>query len=183
VLAAREHAAEQNRRVDGRNLGVPDSRTRVQIRPVVEEPPVGRHLRLEKAKSGDHALVGLAGGHELALFADADRGQAESRGRDACGGACVGCRTHVNSVSDESGNRVRLVPEVAERGQFNLIQQAFVLRRQGIGFPQLAGCTRSVLPLGLVLCLGLRARTRRQGCQGCREGGSGAHDFDQRLPA
>ena len=111
-----EEARDQERRVDGRELGLPRPAAGLQVQEVVVEAPVpGRVGGLalgavaEESEDAEGALGRLGAREQAACHGDGVRPERHAHGRDAARGA--GHR----AVRHEAGARVRRVEEVPER--------------------------------------------------------------------
>src|SRR3981189_3159811 len=101
MLPATENPAEQNRGVDGRNLGIPDALACIDVGKVVEESTVSRHLLPEEAQSGENSIARVVKRKKSAFFSDAQSGQPKSGSRDTADiGIVVGL--HVATILHEA---------------------------------------------------------------------------------
>ncbi len=71
VLPAGQNAAEQNRRVDGRDFRIPRPFARVYVGPVIEEAPVNGQLLPQKPQGGKNSLAGIGERDKASLLPDA----------------------------------------------------------------------------------------------------------------
>src|ERR1700733_5585265 len=130
VLAAGEDAAKQNRRIDGRDLRVPQSFAGIDVGKVIEESAMRGQSSPKKGEGRQHAQASVLEGDKAALFCNADGGQAETGGGDAAHHTRV-VDARVAAVLDQAGLRVGLLPEVEKTGMFQLVQELFILRPKG----------------------------------------------------
>ncbi len=122
-----EHAAEQQRGVDRRQLDpVRVARAGLEIEEVIEEPVIAGHafdtsaLRraFEEAQRRERALHGLIARHVAALDADAVRRQRETDRGDAR----ERLRVRI-AIRHEAGVGVCRFPEIVERAAFDVVEQ------------------------------------------------------------
>src|SRR5580704_9926136 len=74
MLAAGEDSAEQDRGIDRRHLGIPNSFSRVDVREVIEETAMLRQFSPQKAKGGNRSFNRRIPGNETPLLSNAQRG-------------------------------------------------------------------------------------------------------------
>ena len=124
VRLAEQHAAEQERGVDRRELDLLVAGPRVHIEEVIKEPVVagrggGRVLTRgpEEPQGSDHPLTCLVARDVPALDANRVRGEPEPHGRDAREGRGRG------AIRDEAVRRVGQVPEVVERARLERVEE------------------------------------------------------------
>src|SRR5579859_6900513 len=125
VLPAGKNAAQQDRGVHRRDLGVPYSFARIDIGEVKEESPMRRQLLPKKYQCRDHPQSRILVGNEAALFRNADCTQAEASGRDTCDHAGV-VNADVAAIFNQSGLRIGLLPEEQETAAFQIVQKLIV---------------------------------------------------------
>ena len=129
VGCAGEHAREQEGRVDGGELALPDAAARLHVEEVVVEAAVARRIRLgplravaEEAQPAQHDLGSELARDHAALDDHRNGRQSEPHGGDAARGVGVGL------VSDQAVGRVGLVQVVLQRRSLETIQ--LLLRRK-----------------------------------------------------
>ena len=81
MLPACEHAAEQNRIIDGRDFRVADAFTVARVHKVIEEAMFHRRSLRQESQGFGNTLLNFGLGTIIPLMADAQRGQTK-----ACGG-------------------------------------------------------------------------------------------------
>ena len=129
MLAAGQHAAQQDRGIDGRDLRIPNPFTRLLVREMIEESTVVGHRLPEKPKRGNHAIARILEGHVAALLTDAEGGQSETSGRDACHDPRVRL-PNMAAVFHQAGLSIPLLPEVLEVRSFDLLQKNVIFGRE-----------------------------------------------------
>ena len=129
MLAAGQHAAEQNRGIDRRDLRIPHSLAGVDIREVIEESAMRGQLVPEKRQALDDAQPRVRVADKAALFGDANCRQAEAGGGDAGAEARV-LGANIAAVLDQARLRIGLLPEEQEAGVLQVVQKLVVLRRE-----------------------------------------------------
>src|SRR4051812_28165166 len=127
MLAAREYAADEHRRIDGRHLGIPNALARFDIGEMIIKPAMVRHRFPEKPQGSQHALARIGGRYVAPLLSDAKGRESEARGGDTADDAVV-VASHMTAVLDEAGLRVRLFPEKPDVCSFEFIQKRIVFR-------------------------------------------------------
>src|SRR5207302_6269120 len=120
----------KNGGVDRGNFGIPDSLSRVYVRPMVEESAVGGHLLPQELECGRDACARIAVGNVAAFLSDADGGQAESCRCDARRHVVGLRRAHVAAVPHQAGTGIRLIPKKLEVAFFDLLEKGIILRRK-----------------------------------------------------
>src|SRR6266404_5829451 len=127
MLPAHEHAAEQQRGIDGGHFGSEGPRARRHVHKMIEEPihPVRLQLVQHKIESRLHASGDGCARLIAALIADAERRQTESRCRNARHPSCV-VSCGERAVLHLSGRRVCLLPEKKIRRLLDLLEQLVV---------------------------------------------------------
>ena len=122
-----EHAGDQQRGVDHRQLRGPDPRAAAHVEEVVVEALEARRLRaaalvarVEEMQRGERAPRGVSARHPAALDADDVGRQREADDRDAA--RRVGAR----GVGDQAVVAVGVDGEIVERGTLDLVQQQFI---------------------------------------------------------
>src|SRR3981189_1345402 len=78
MLPATENPAEQNRGVDGRNLGIPDALACIDVGKVIEESTVSRHLLPEEPQTSENSIARIVTRKKSAFFSDAQSGHLSS---------------------------------------------------------------------------------------------------------
>ena len=128
MFAAGEDAAEQNRGVDGRDLGIPHALAGVDVGEVIEKSAMIGKLLREEVESGDHAFDGIAAGNEAALVGDSDCGKAKAGGRDAGYNSLI-VDADVATIFNEAGLVAGLFPKKEEAGIFDFVEKLIVFGR------------------------------------------------------
>src|SRR5271155_3574001 len=138
VLAASENSAKQNGGVNRGEFGLPEALAGIDVGPMVEKSALVGQLLPEKAQRVDHAFAGERERDIAALFADAQRGQAESGGGDAADHTVVG-GAHIAAVLHHSGAGIGLIPEKLKNRFFELLEEGIVSGRKVAGRRKLRG--------------------------------------------
>src|SRR6266849_6904325 len=127
MLPAHQYTAEQDRGVNGRNLGIEGPRTRRHVHEVIEEPIHPMRLqsvqhkierRLHASRDGCTRLVAT-------LIANAERRQSESGCRYTRYLSCVVSRGE-SAVLHLPSRWVRLLPEEKKPGLLDFLEQLVV---------------------------------------------------------
>ena len=120
-----EHACEQERGVDGRELGFPGAGSGVEVQKMVVEALVARGVWLapllaapEESQRGERARHGVASRHESALHRSRTGREPESHRRNA------GRRTRTGGVGHQPVGQVGFPEEVGERPPLDGVQHA-----------------------------------------------------------
>ncbi len=144
---------------------MPEPLAGIDIGPVIEKSALGGQLLPKKAQGVDHAFARKSEGDIAAFFADAQRGQAESGGRDTAHYAVIG-GAHVAAVLHHSGTGICLVPEKLKNRFFELLEKGIVSGRQVAGRRKLR-CDRGDLgePGGWQRSAGAKALRRSESPQ------------------
>src|SRR5271170_1700035 len=130
VLAAGEDAAKQDRRIDGRDLRVPQSLAGIDVGEVIEESAMRGQGSPKKGEGRQHAQASVLVRDKAALVCNADGGKAKTGGGDAAHHpGVVGAR--VAAVLDQAGLRIGLLPEIEKTGVLQIVQELLILRREG----------------------------------------------------
>src|ERR1700728_415971 len=111
VLAAGEDAAKQDRRIDGRDLRVPQSFAGIDVGKVIEESAMRGQSSPKKGEGRQHTQTSVLLRDKAAFFRDADGGQSKACGGDAAHQTGV-VSTRVAAVLDQAGLGIGLLPEV-----------------------------------------------------------------------
>src|ERR1700722_765004 len=157
MLTAGQHSAQQHRRVDRRNFGVPDSFTCIDIREVIKESAMRGQLVKQKRESLDHAQARLGAANKPSLLANAKRSQSKTCRGDARHDARV-FHLYIRAVLGQPRFRVRLLPEEKKIRLLKLVEKLTVLRGKRSG--RRRGSGARVLLAALLL---LRRLSRQQG--------------------
>src|SRR5580704_1797066 len=104
VLAAGEDAAKQDRRIDGRDLRVPQSLAGIDVGKVIEEAAMRGQSSPKKGEGRQHAQASVLARDKAALFCNADGGQAKTGGSDAAHHPGV-VDARVAAILDQAGLR------------------------------------------------------------------------------
>src|SRR5207253_1693213 len=125
ILPRGENAAQENRSIDGGELAFFPTLPRIHVDEVVEETMLVGQIVGEKFQRLADSLENFLMLPVFALIADAQAGQAKSRGGDA------GHFSRIISISQRAvfylaGLLARLAPEEIERGALNLVEKLFV---------------------------------------------------------
>ena len=123
---AGKDAAEKDRGIDGRYLGVPHSFSGVDIGEVIEESAVRWQLVPEKRQALENALARLGMTYKAAHFSDTNGGKAEAGGRNTGSSACI-FDANIAAIFDQSRGRIRLFPEEEEGGVLKIVEELVIL--------------------------------------------------------
>ena len=160
VLAAGKDAAEQDRGIDGRDFGVPDSFAGIDVGEVIEESAMRRQLPPKKYECRNDAQARVLVGDEAALFCNADCGQAKTGGRDACDYAGVlDARTLQRSLINPVCG-LACSQKKRKAAAFQIVKKLIILRRKGGRRREGAGAG-SLCRLSAWCCAGACAHTGR----------------------
>ena len=147
VLAAGEDSAQQNGRVNGGNLGIPNSLSVINVGKVVEEAAMVRQLLPEEPKGGKNAFQRIAGGNEAALISDAKSGQTKPGGCNAGHDSFI-IGADAAAVFHHPRFGAGLLPKITEVGNFQLVQKLVVFGRQSCQTGRSDWSRRSLLRQG-----------------------------------
>ena len=170
IPAAGEHAAQENRRVDRRDLRIPFPLAGGDVGPVVEEAAMVWYLFPQEAQTTNRPIDRLIVGHEPPRVTNTQRRQPESGRGNAAELVLVIGHAEAAAVPRNARVRIGLFPEVQERGLLQLLQELVVVGGQRLGN---RGARQCEAPGRIVLRTqsGRRqAESRRRGqCEGRRE--------------
>src|SRR6185437_3096949 len=131
MSAAGKDPAEQDCSVDGRDFGVPDALTRVDVGPVIKETAVVREFGRHELQSGDNTLPGFRARQKTAAVSDAERGEAKTGGSNAGNAGVVrSSQACITSVLDKAILGIRLLPKEATAGSLDVVEKLIVFRRE-----------------------------------------------------
>src|ERR1700732_149793 len=131
VAPARENTTEEDGRVRGRNLGIPNSLAGVQVGKMVKEASVSRHLFPEEAQSCQNPIPRLRSRNESTFFSDAKSGQSKPRRCNACDHGCI-TPQNIASILYQPSLGTRLVPKVLEVSLLQFVKKLVISRRENI---------------------------------------------------
>src|ERR1700693_74364 len=126
---AGEKAAQQDGGIHGREFGIPNSFSRVNVCEMVDKESMCRHLLPQKAQSSQHPVPNIGRRNKFPLLTDAKSGQAKSCGRNTGHDGIVIFQA-IASIPDQTSLHPRLIPEVLEVSLLHFLQKIVVLLRE-----------------------------------------------------
>jgi hypothetical protein len=128
VLPAGQYPAQQDGRIDGGDLRIPDALTGVLVREVEEKASMIRHGLPEKSQRGHRSIFCVRIRNVAALLSDTKRSQPKA-GRGDAGHNPFVRLPYVAAIFDQAGLRIALLPEVLEVRFLQVFQELVVLGR------------------------------------------------------
>ncbi len=129
ALAGAQDAAEEQRRVDRRDLALPLTRSSVHVDPVIEPAAMMLEPIGEGPQRRARAQDGLLPRHPAALGGDAQAGETEPHRGDAAHLDVVVARRRAigpRSIADDAGGRVGLLPEELKRPLRQILEKGLL---------------------------------------------------------
>src|SRR5580693_6797616 len=139
---ASEQAAQQDGGIYGRDFGIPNSFSRINVGEMVEKTSMCGHLFPQKAQSSQYPVPSIGRRNKFPLLTDAKSCQAKSCGRNT-GHYGIVIFQDIASIPDQTSLHPRLIPEVLEVSLLHFLQKIIVLLRESArGWRRLGGLRR-----------------------------------------